>query len=141
MPFALKRNQLSILRLLLSLTSLRDRQHFGCMNSLLSSMSAQDLRRAAEIKEKIDSLQDDLAQILGSDTHTSRQQSGTRRMSAAARANIAAGARARWGKVKGVGPSGNKKIRMKRSPAVRARLAAIAKERWRKAKAAGKKTL
>jgi hypothetical protein len=111
------------------------------MDSFLSSVSAQDLRRAAEIKEKIDSLQDELAQILGSDSDTSKQQSGTRRMSGAGRANIAAGARARWGKLKGISPSGNKKKRMKRSPAVRARLAAIARERWRKAKAAGKTTL
>jgi hypothetical protein len=112
------------------------------MNSLFSSVSAQDLRRAAEIKEKIDSLQSELAQILGSDslTATGRVAQG-RRMSAAARAKIAAGARARWAKVRGRHTPAIKKTRMKRSPAVRARLAAIARERWRKAKAAGKSAL
>jgi hypothetical protein len=111
------------------------------MNSLFSSVSAQDLRRAAEIKEKIDSLQDELSQILGSDSVTSNRRVGSGKRSAATRAKIAAGARARWAKVRGTSGSTTKKAKRKRSPAVRARLAAIAKERWRKAKAAGKTTL
>lgn len=111
------------------------------MNLLLNTLSAQDLRRAAEIKEKIDSLQNELAEILGSDSVKSTRRAGTRRMNADARARIAAGARARWAKVRGTRPSVTKKAKTKRSPAVRARLAAIAKERWRKAKAAGKTTL
>jgi hypothetical protein len=112
------------------------------MNSLLSALSAEDLRRAATIKERIDSLQNELAQILGSESVKSTPQAGTRkRMSAAGRARIAAGARARWAKEKGTRGSIPKKAKMKRSPAVRARLAAIARERWKKAKAAGKSTL
>lgn len=108
------------------------------MNSLFSSISAQDLRRAAKIREKIDTLQSELARILGSDAVTSSRESGLRRkVSATTRAKIAAGARARWAKVaRAAGLS-----RKKRSPAVRARLAAIARERWKKAKAAGKSTL
>src|SRR4051812_14390893 len=108
------------------------------MNLLLTSLSARDLRRAAEIKERIDSLQNELVQILGSKSVTpaGRTGPGRRRMGAAARARIAAGARARWAKVKASETSTVRKTtRMKRSPAVRARLAAIAKERWKKAKA------
>jgi hypothetical protein len=112
------------------------------MNTLFSSLSAQDLRRAAEIKDKIDSLQNELAQILGTDSVTSSRRAGTKRkLSAGARVRIAAAARARWAKVKGTETSAPQKSRIKRSPAVRTRLAAIAKERWKKAKAAGKKTL
>jgi hypothetical protein len=112
------------------------------MNSSFSSLSARDLRRAADIKEKIDSLQSELAEILGSDSVLSdRQPTRRRKMSAASRAKIAAGARARWAKVAGVGGSSTKTTRLKRSSAVRARLAAIARERWRKAKAAGKTAL
>lgn len=112
------------------------------MNSLFSSVSAQDLRRAAEIKERIDTLQHELAQILGSDSVGPERQTGTRRkMSAAARAKIAAGARARWAKARGSGGAAAKRAGIKRSAAVRARLAAIARERWKKAKAAGKTAL
>jgi hypothetical protein len=112
------------------------------MNSLLDALSAEDLRRAAEIKERIDSLQNELAQILGSDSvKASRRARTTRKMSVAARARIAAGARARWAKVRGTRTSLAKRGKSKRSPAVRARLAAIARERWKKAKAAGKTTL
>lgn len=112
------------------------------MNSLFGSVSAKDLRRAAEIKEKIDSLESELAQILASDSVTSKQHAGTtRKMSATARAKIAAGARTRWAKVRAAAASSTNRRRLKRSPAVRARLAAIARERWKKAKAAGKSTL
>jgi hypothetical protein len=112
------------------------------MNLLFSSLSAQELRRAADIKEKIDLLQNELAQILGSDSVASKRRTQTRRrMSGATRAKIAAGARARWAKVRRTNPSASKKKRIKRSAAVRARLAAIARERWKKAKAAGKTTL
>jgi hypothetical protein len=64
-------------------------------------------------------------------------------MSLAARARIAAAARARWAKIKGKKRSARagQKPRRKLSPAARARLAAIARERWRKVKAQGKKAL
>jgi hypothetical protein len=109
------------------------------MNSILNSVSAQDLRRAADIKERIDALQHELATILGSQSVVSNPNAGRRKMNAAARARIAAGARARWARERSHGHS--TATRKKRSPAVRARLAAIARERWRKAKAAGKSTL
>lgn len=102
------------------------------MNSLFSSISARDLRRAAEIKEKIDSLQNELAEILGSGSVIGPRRGVTRRKMSIV------GTKPRWAKVRGGAGSGT---RIKRSRAVRARLSAIARERWRKAKAAGKKTL
>jgi hypothetical protein len=63
-------------------------------------------------------------------------------MSAAGRAAIAAGARARWARITGrrAGQQGTKSKR-RMSPAAKARLSALAKARWRKARAAGKTTL
>jgi len=108
------------------------------MNTLIS-LSSQDLRRAAEIKEKIESLQNELSHILGSNPAAgNRMPKRPGKTSAKIRAQIAAGARA--GSLRAVqGPQ--PKVRKKRSAVVRARLAAIAKERWRKAKAAGKTRL
>jgi hypothetical protein len=67
---------------------------------------------------------------------------GKRRLSAAGRAAIAAGARARWASVKGTTatPKPAKKRRTV-SPEVRAKLAAAAKARWAKVRAEGKTTL
>ena len=90
------------------------------MNSLLTSVSAQDLRRAAEIKEKIESLQAELAQILGSESVAPRHRSSAPLIKGGARI---------------------KRAGVKRSAAVRARLSAIAKARWKKARAAGKTAL
>jgi hypothetical protein len=69
------------------------------MNSL-ANLTATQLRQAAEIKEKIDALQYELARILGNRT-TPLSKVGRpkgRKMSAAARAKIAAAQRARWAK-------------------------------------------
>jgi hypothetical protein len=110
------------------------------MNSI-SSLSAQQLRRAAAIKEQIDTLQNELGKILGGDGAT-RVASGKRTMSASARARIAAAQKARWAKVKGKKPAVSAGTgRRKMSPAARAKLAAAAKARWAKAKAAGRKSL
>jgi hypothetical protein len=110
------------------------------MNSI-DSLSAQQLRRAATIKEQIDALQNELGKILGENGAT-RAVSGKRTMSASARARIAAAQRARWAKVKGTKPAkatGAGKRKM--SAAARAKIAAAAKARWAKAKAAGRKSL
>ena len=112
------------------------------MNSI-SSLSAQQLRRAAAIKEQIDALENELGKILGGAAGSSSGAgTGKRVMSASARARIAAGQKARWAKVKGKGASksaGSPRRRM--SPAARAKIAAAAKARWAKAKAAGRKSL
>src|SRR5262249_11605465 len=110
------------------------------MNLNYNAVSSQDLRRAADIKERIDALEHELAAILGSQSVASSPKGTRRRMSAAARARIAAGARARWARAR-TENSHARPTTKKRSPAVRARLSAIARERWRKAKAAGKSTL
>ncbi len=110
------------------------------MNSLIS-LSALQLRRAADLQERIEQLQNKLANIIGHPTGNGPAAAPKRRhMSAAARARIAAGARARWAKIKGTAASA-KKPKRKISAAGRARLAALAKARWKKAKAAGKARL
>jgi hypothetical protein len=76
------------------------------------NISASELRRAAAIKDKVEALQAELDKILaGHDVGTtvspaskvSRKKGVRRKMSAAARARIAAGARARWAKAKAAG--------------------------------------
>jgi hypothetical protein len=115
----------------------------GIMNSL-TSLSPQQLRRAADIQERILDLQTELNSILGAsapaDT-TAAPGKRRRRMSAAGRAAIAAAARARWAKIKGAKTSAAQMPKRKMSAAGRARLSAMAKARWRKAKARGRKRL
>ena len=113
------------------------------MNTI-TSLTAQQLRQAAAIKEKIAALEKQLSQILGS-TGNAKPSAPARRktMSAAARKKIAAAQKARWAKVKGnkaiaAAPSPVKKAKRKVSAAARARLSQLAKARWAKAKAAGK---
>ena len=141
----------------------------------LITLTAKQLRQAADIQERIQSLQDELSQILGATAQTTEDESTDgrrkkkRKMSPAGRAAIAAAARARWAKLKGIAPkrklsaAGIANIRAgvaKRmaalrgakpavkpaqqrnvSSAARARLSALAKARWKRAKAAGKSKL
>jgi len=75
------------------------------MNAL-SSLSAQQLRRAADIKDKIESLTNELSRILGSPAKAAAPDSPTskkrRKMSTAARKKISAAQKARWAKQKAV---------------------------------------
>ena len=108
----------------------------------ITELSPKQLRKAANIQEKIQDLQNELGKLLGAPAEAGPVAKGPRkrRMSAAGRAAIAAAARARWAKIKGaVKPA--KKARRKMSAAAKARLSAMAKARWKKAKAAGKTTL
>src|SRR3954471_24486833 len=79
-------------------------------NQLLN-LSPSQLRKAADLKERIDSLSDELSSILGEITGGSTlnggsvEKVGRRKMSAAGRARIAAAARARWAKVRAAGGS------------------------------------
>jgi hypothetical protein len=125
----------------------------------VTNLSPAQLRKAADLKERIDSLTAELGQILGSgSTSTSSgtaaspgRRGGRRQMSAEGRARIAAAARARWAKIRGQkggsssassgASSGPGKGRRQMSAAARARIAAAAKARWAKAKAAGKNRL
>jgi hypothetical protein len=115
----------------------------------VTNLSPTQLRKAADLKERIDSLTSELASILGGASSLNPQplppKSGGRQMSAAGRARIAAAARARWAKVRagnGDAPQAPRtKGRRKMSAAGRAKIAAAAKARWAKAKAAGKSRL
>jgi hypothetical protein len=115
------------------------------MNPILTNLTAQQLRKAATIKERIEALQNEFNQILGvlgapaGNAAPSPKRPKRRKTSAAGRANIIAGVRARWAKVKGQKQTAKPKRKM--SAAWRAKLAAIARARWRKARALGRTTL
>ena len=108
------------------------------MNSI-TNLTAQQLRRAANVKEKIDALQNEFNEILGTSAEHAAASPKRRKMSAAGRANIIAGVRARWAKVKRTKQTAKPKRKM--SAAAKAKLAAIARARWRKARALGRTTL
>jgi len=113
--------------------------------SLITSLSAQQLRRAAAIKEQIQSLENEFSRIFGSSTKSAIAAAPKKKfkMSAAARARISAAAKARWAKVNGrkVAVKQASKAKGKMSAAAKKKLSAMAKARWAKAKAAGKKKL
>jgi hypothetical protein len=80
------------------------------VNLLISELSAKQLRQAANLKERIDSLQGELNHILGSSSLGAavKQRHGAkpkRTTSAATKAKLAAVARARWKKAKAQGKS------------------------------------
>ena len=107
------------------------------MNSI-ANLSAQQLRRAASIKDQIDTLNSELSRLLAtSDDRTA--PAGSRTMSAAARRKIAAAQKTRWAKVKS--EKAGQKPKRKMSAAGRKKIAAAARARWAKAKAAGRKSL
>ena len=110
------------------------------MNAI-SNLSPQQLRRAADIQEKLLVLQEELTEILAGSSPGPRRVGGLRNMSAAGRAAISAAAKARWAKYRKASPEEKKGTRHKMSAAGRARLAAFARERWKKAKAQGKSKL
>jgi hypothetical protein len=105
----------------------------------------KQLRKAANIQEKIQSLQKELGQLLGGpgETPAIEAPKKRRKISASGRARMAAAARARWARIKRTAPSAKPAPKPKRkfTAAGRARLAALAKARWAKAKAAGKTRL
>ena len=114
---------------------------------MLENLSSQQLAKAAALKERIETLEAELAQIIGaSQSEPARlsTSSGRRSMSAAAKARIGAATKARWARfraAKGKSAPPAKKQRRRMTPAARARLAASAKARWAKAKASGKNAL
>jgi hypothetical protein len=72
------------------------------MSLIITNLSAQQLRRAANIKDKIQSLQNELEKIVGSSQepitpYAARKKS---KMSATGRARIAAVQKARWAKIR-----------------------------------------
>jgi len=133
------------------------------------NLTPKALRKAANLQEKIQTLQKELNQILGAVVESVPSKAPKKRkMSAAGRAAIAAAAKARWAKIKGTAPKRKlsaqaianiragvaKRVaaqgkapaakpapKRKMSAAGRARLSALAKARWAKAKKAGKTKL
>jgi hypothetical protein len=137
------------------------------MNSI-TNLTPGQLRQAANIQEKIQSLQKELGKLLGAAVESASTEAPKitkRKMSAAGRAAIAAAARARWAKIKGTAPKKKlsaqgianiragvakrmaaqgkaaRKPKRKLTAAGRAALSAAAKARWAKAKKAGKSNL
>jgi hypothetical protein len=130
------------------------------------NLTPKQLRQAANVKERIDALQNELNQILGATVESAPSESPKKRkMSAAGRRAMAAAARARWAKIKGTAPKRKlsaqgianiragvarrmaakvkavQKPKRKLTVAGRAALSAAAKARWAKVKKAGKSRL
>ena len=107
------------------------------------NLTPSELRKAADLKEKIESLQSQLNRLLGAAAEPSSPARKRRKISAAGIARIRAAAKARWAKVraakKGLKPV--KKAKRKISAAGRARLSALAKARWAQVKKTGKTSL
>lgn len=117
--------------------------NYSEMNSI-TTLTAKQLRHAADIQDRIESLQRELTQILGTPRQTATNNAPKKRtMSRVARAKIASAARARWAKIKGRTRSGKaaQKPKRKMTAAGKAKLSALAKARWKKAKAAGRASL
>jgi hypothetical protein len=113
------------------------------MSNLLSSLTTAQLRRAADLKEKIDALTKELSSLLGASAPASakapKKKGG---MSAAGRAKVAAAQKARLAKIKAAKPA--VKVPAKKrtmSAAAKAKLSTATKARWAKVKATGKKLL
>ncbi len=109
------------------------------------NITSGQLRKAANLQERIESLQSQLNELLDGKAkpqNLAPATQGKRKLSAAGRARIAAAARARWAKLRGSAPAKTtSKPKRQMSAAAKARLSALAKARWKKAKAAGKATL
>ena len=112
--------------------------------SSINNLSSQQLRHAADLKERIASLEKELSQLLGSTVAPAAVKfpKKKRGMSAAGRAKVAAAQKARWAKINATKPAAKvakpakKKFTM--SAAGRAKISAAAKARWAKVNAAKK---
>jgi hypothetical protein len=110
----------------------------------LLSLASKELRRAADLVDKIEKMKKELSAVLASSSVATKTFKRKRRMSAAGRLAIAAAQKARWAKTKVksvIKPVAKKLVKRTMSAAARAKIAASAKARWAKAKAAGKKSL
>ena len=111
----------------------------------ISDFSASQLRQAADLKDEIEKLHEELASILGTSTPAATAPDGRRKkrkMSKAARALISAAQKSRWAKLKGATPSTPAKPKKKKftmSASAKAAISKAAKARWAKIKAAQNK--
>jgi hypothetical protein len=105
-------------------------------------LTPSQLRRAAQVKEQIAELQNELIKLSGTViTETVKLVKAARgKLSAAGIEKIRAAQKARWAKIKRTKPTAApaKKIKRKMSAAAKAKISAAAKARWAKIKA-GKK--
>ena len=123
----------------------------------ITNLTPAQLRQAAALKEKIEQLQKQLTQLLGTQAPISKPAPAVapkgikarKKMSAAAIAQIRAAQKARWAKIKGAAPKAAptpkapapakalaKPAKRVLSAAARAKMAAAAKARWAKVKSA-----
>jgi hypothetical protein len=128
----------------------------------ITTLTPQQLRNAADLKEQIDTLEDQLNELLGGEVSPAAQtaieadqplqapsngRKKRKKVSAEGRANIAAAARARWaarrmGKNTAAEPEQPvEKASSGRSVAHRKALSEAMKRRWAKARRAGKSRL
>jgi len=105
-------------------------------------LTPSQLRRAAQVKEQIAELQNELIKLSSTVlTKTVTLVKTTRKkMSAAGIERIRAAQKARWAKIKGIKPTAvpANKIKRTMSTASKAKISAAAKARWAKIKAAKK---
>jgi hypothetical protein len=113
------------------------------MNAI-TSLTPRQLRKAADIQERILLLQEQLADLLGTPADSGiPPPTKKRKMSAAGRARIAAATKAKWAKFRATRQpaTGSKKVKREMSAQAKAKLSKIAKARWKKARKQGKSTL
>lgn len=132
-------------------------QAMDAKNVSLLNLSPSQLRRAADLKVRIEELVSELERVLDIDPRTTGRVSNPknskgathkRTMSAEGRRRIAEAARARWARVRGekgqaltttaTETAGHKGRTM--SPAARRKIATAARARWAKVKAAKQNT-
>ena len=111
------------------------------MSTSLNYLSVSDLRKAANLKERIEALEKELGQLIGAAPKASATAGAApgRKggMSAAGKARIAAAQRIRWAKVKAAkGETKPAKKKRGMSPEGKARIIAAQKLRWAKVKSA-----
>ena len=124
----------------------------------ITEYTPAQLRQAADLKKKIEALEKQLGQILGSTAKPATAKAPKKKggMSAAGRAKVAAAQKARWAKVKAaksvvapvtkpaaksVPAAKPTKKKYTMSAAAKAKLSALAKARWAKIHASAKKKL
>jgi len=126
----------------------------------ITNLSAEQLRNAADLKERIDALQEELTELLGGEIPApvrvaikapagprNGRRKRRKKVSAEGRANISAAAKARWAARRGKSPAETipateaGRPRRKRSAAWSRALSEAMKARWARARRAGKSSL
>lgn len=107
--------------------------------AMITNLTAAQLRKAASIQGRIETLQQELTQLLGQSATTAPTPTGRRPMSAAAKAKMSAKMKAAWARRKaGLNAKPAAKAKGKMNAATKAKLSAKLKAYWAKRKAAKK---